>query len=144
MIEFFNTKKLLKIDKKFPLEDVKALLEKEFNYEENINIIFTTRKEIKKLNKQFRGKNEVTDVLSFNIDSDKTLGEIYICPKYVIQMTYGIYIQEQIIRLLIHGILHLQGYDHTKKFDKVDYKDEPMYIKQENILNKFLTTNIQK
>jgi len=144
MIEFFNINKLLKIDNKFPLVEVQEFLEKEFNNKENINIIFTTLKKIRKLNTQFRNKNEVTDVLSFNIDSDNTLGEIYICPKYVIKTIHGIDLQEQIVRLIIHGILHLKGYDHKKKFGKVDYTDEPMYIKQENILNKFLTRKIQK
>ena len=144
MIKFFNTKKLLKIDNEFPIENVKSFLEKEFNSGEIINIIFIQPKEIKKLNKQFRDKNQVTDVLSFNIDSDNTLGEIYICPKYVLKTINDINYREQMIRLLIHGILHLKGYDHKKVFDKVDYKDEPMYIKQENILNKFLTRDIQK
>ena len=143
MIQFFNTKKLLKIENAFPLEDSKHFLEKEFPTE-NVNIIFTDQREIKKLNKQFRAKVEVTDVLSFNIDSDNLLGEIYICPKYVMKEFKDIDFQKQIIRLVIHGILHLKGYDHKKNFNKVDYKDESMYIKQEELLNKFLNTQLQK
>jgi ssRNA-specific RNase YbeY (16S rRNA maturation enzyme) len=45
---------------------------------------------------------------------------------------------------MIHGILHLQGFDHKKEFDEVDYEHEPMYIKQEQILNKILIEDIQK
>ena len=144
MIEFFNIKKLLKIDNKFPLEDVKTFLEEEIPNDCNINIIFTNPRNIKKLNREFRRKDEVTDVLSFNLDSDNTLGEVYICPKYVMKEFPDFNFKEQIIRLVIHGVLHLKGCDHKKKFDKVDYKDEPMYIKQEEILNKFLNMKLQK
>jgi probable rRNA maturation factor len=143
MIEFFNTKKLLKIDKEFPLEDIKNFLENKFP-SNNINIIFTNQREIKKLNEEFRSKEEVTDVLSFNLDSKNLLGEIYICPKYVMKEFKDIDLKKQILRLIIHGILHLEGLDHKKKFDKFDYRDEPMYIKQEELLNKFLNTELQK
>jgi rRNA maturation RNase YbeY len=78
-------------------------------------------------------------VLSFNIDTPGILGEIYICPEYIINTTDTEKLTEQLIRILIHGILHLKGYDHKKKFKEVDYKDEPMYIKQEEILDKILS-----
>lgn len=139
MIEFFNIQKLLKIYKDFPVEGILQFLDKEMNLKGHINVVFTDPRKIKRLNKQYREKNEVTDLLSFNIDSDNLFGEIYICPKYIMKTIGDIEYSEQILRILIHGILHLQGYDHKKKFDKVDYKDEPMYIKQEDILNKFLT-----
>jgi ssRNA-specific RNase YbeY (16S rRNA maturation enzyme) len=47
-------------------------------------------------------------------------------------------LEKQIVRTFIHGILHLQGYDHRKEFNEVDYKHEPMYIEQEKILDKIL------
>ena len=53
-------------------------------------------------------------------------------------------IQEEIYRLIVHGLLHLQGYNHKRAFEKFDYENEPMYIKQEEILNKFLNEMIQK
>jgi probable rRNA maturation factor len=138
MINLFNSKKLLKKFPKFAIDEIKTSLEKEFDLDSDINIIFVSKGKIRKLNKKFRSKDEVTDVLSFNIDSDDLLGEIYICPKYIIKTTKREDIKDQIIRIIIHGILHLQGFNHKKKFDKVDYKDEPMYIRQEEILNKIL------
>ncbi len=57
--------------------------------EKNINIVFVTGSEIKELNTEFRDKSEVTDVLSFNIDTKDLLGEIYICPEYVINNFQG-------------------------------------------------------
>jgi rRNA maturation RNase YbeY len=144
MISIFNKKKLLEQTSNLPLEDIKDSLEQIFNIEENINIIFLSAKKIKQLNNEYRKKDEVTDVLSFNIDSSDTLGEIYICPEYIIKNTDKENQLKQFIRIFIHGVLHLQGYDHNKTFQEVDYKEEPMYIKQEEILDKILTTIEQK
>lgn len=139
MITVFNTKKLSNISKDIDLKEFLSFLEDEFSIEKDTNIIFINKKQIEKLNREYREKDEVTDVLSFNIDSQEVLGEIYICPEYVINIiSKKEDIEEEIYRLIIHGLLHLQGYNHKTNFDKVDYKDEPMYIKQEEILNKFL------
>ncbi|MDD4382402.1 MAG: rRNA maturation RNase YbeY [Candidatus Dojkabacteria bacterium] len=78
-----------------------------------VNVIFVKNDEIKELNKQYRKKDYVTDVLSFNIDSEDLLGELYIASDYVIE-TIGIEkYTEEIVRLIIHGTLHLLGYEHT-------------------------------
>jgi probable rRNA maturation factor len=140
MIKVFNEEKL----KEFPIGKVINLLNKEFPFVKKVNIIFVDEDKIKELNKEYREKDEVTDVLSFNIDSDGIFGEIYICPEYVIKNFNEDKYIEEIIRLLIHGVLHLKGYEHKSKFDEVDYKDEPMYIKQEELVNKFLKEMIQK
>lgn len=144
MIESFNHKKLFKISKDIPLEKIKKLLVEQFAFPKKVNIIFVDQEYIKELNKEFREKDEVTDVLSFNIDSSDTLGEIYICPEYVIKNISKKDFKEEIVRLIVHGILHLKGYDHKEEFSKVDYKREPMYIEQEEILNKILFELIQE
>jgi len=139
MIRVFNKRKVSNISKNIDLERYISFLESEFNIEKDINIIFVNRKVIRKINWQYRDKDKVTDVLSFNIDSNTILGEIYICPKYVINtIETKDERREEIYRLIVHGILHLKGYDHTKSFDKFDYENEPMYIKQEEIINKYL------
>jgi probable rRNA maturation factor len=144
MITIFDNKKLLKNSLNIPLETIKNYLEDTFDIKKDINIIFLSAKQIKKLNKEYRNKDEVTDILSFNIDGKNILGEIYICPEYIIKNTDKEDQQEQFLRILIHGILHLQGYDHQKKFRKVDYKDEAMYIEQEEKLKKILEQIKQK
>lgn len=142
MIAVFNKEKL----EEFPIDINKLirLLNKEFSFVKKVNVIFVNEEKIQELNKEYRQKNEVTDVLSFNIDSDDTFGEIYICPEYVIKNFNEEKYIEEIIRLLVHGSLHLKGFEHKSKFDEVDYKDEPMYIKQEELVNKFLKEMIQK
>jgi probable rRNA maturation factor len=138
MIEIFNSKKLLKTIPNVSLDKAINLLTKELSLKKRVNIIFVDEEKIRDLNKQYRKKDYITDVLSFNIDSEEILGEVYICPKYVKKNISKGERVEEIIRLMIHGILHLQGYEHDKKFKKVDYKNEPMYIRQEEILNKIL------
>ena len=84
----------------------------------DINLIFTGDAGIRGLNRQYRDKDKVTDVLSFVIDgpaSDgETFGEIYISVPAVRRQarSYGVTQTEEYLRLVGHGLLHLFGYDH--------------------------------
>jgi len=81
---------------------------------------FVSEQEIRKLNYRYRGKNKETDVLSFLLNESPLIGQIVICytraKKQAIE--YGETIDEEIIRLLIHGITHLYGYDHESVFEE--------------------------
>jgi len=101
-----------------------------------INIVFVDEKEMQRLNKEYRNVDDVTDVLSFNLDTEGFLGEIYICPKYV-KKTVEKY-EEEIIRLIVHGILHLLGFEHKTKLDNISKQKEDMFVKQEEILENIL------
>lgn len=85
--------------------------------------------QMKKTNKEYRGKNRTTDVLAFpevNIFKKelrvgplkklRNLGEIIICPREVKKNAkrFNSNFQTELARVLIHGILHLLGYDHEK------------------------------
>ena len=111
-------------------------LTKEFstNYRSSINIVFTSSLHIKKLNKEFRKKDSVTDVLSFVVEESPLLGEIYICPEYIEEK----YDENEVIRDIVHGILHLLGEDHKYSFDPEFKENEEMFVKQENILQNIL------
>ncbi len=102
-----------------------------------ISIAFVDNPTIKKLNRKYRGKNKVTDVLSFpefkNIKSYRVgayLGEIIIsypvAKKQSQQLSHTVIFE--IIFLLIHGYLHLIGYDHLNK------KDEQLMTAQEKTI----------
>ncbi|PIR71400.1 MAG: rRNA maturation RNase YbeY, partial [Candidatus Nealsonbacteria bacterium CG10_big_fil_rev_8_21_14_0_10_37_25] len=73
---------------------------------------------IRKLNKKYRGKNRMTDVLSF---PDNGLGEIVICLREVKKNAkkFGSSFKKELSTCLIHGILHLLGYDHEKSVEEV-------------------------
>ncbi len=92
-----------------------------------ISLVFVNNSKIKYLNKRYRHQNKVTDVLSFDFyhtdDSDHSLddywGEIIICyPQAAKQARVKKQTREsELTLLLVHGILHLAGYDHEAKKD---------------------------
>ena len=117
-----------------------------------LSILFCDDKTITNLNNQYRNKNEPTDILSFNLgetvpdikskNSDKT---IYLAGDIVISLDtlsenaqyFKIPEDEELRRLIIHGILHLDGMNH----DTIN-PDEPMIVLQEEILNELKNERI--
>lgn len=90
-----------------------------------LEILFLDEKDIKSLNKSYRSNNKSTDVLSFkspsipNLADEQVFGSIVICPGYIHQFypdenSYASYI--------IHGFLHLIGFDHENKLDYIEFK----------------------
>lgn len=93
------------------------------------SLIFASETEIRKLNKTYRKKNKVTNVLSFSFldkdeerfDSEKDyLGEVFVCLKCAEQEAkkYGWSLEKNLARLIIHGLLHLYGFDHKTLTDR--------------------------
>jgi len=97
----------------------------------SIALVGPTR--MRKMNKEYRGKNRTTDVLAFpEVDIFKkelrvgplkkfqNLGEIIICPREVKKNAkrFNSNFQTELARVLIHGILHLLGYDHEKSEER--------------------------
>jgi probable rRNA maturation factor len=82
---------------------------------ENYHIILTSQDYIRRLNRDFRCKDCVTDVLSFPLGSEEEItGEIYICWDRINSQAseYGHSWQREFSYLLVHGILHLLGFEH--------------------------------
>ena len=81
-----------------------------------LRIVFVGPSQMKKLNKQFRRKNYVTDILSFTSDEPGVLGELIVCPQKVTAQAQelGVHARDEALFLVLHGILHLLGYDHEK------------------------------
>jgi len=82
-----------------------------------VNILITTSAEMKSLNRRFRGKDKPTDVLSFPAgpDAEKQLaGEIAISAEIATKnaRALGHSPAEEVKILVLHGVLHLRGYDH--------------------------------
>ena len=98
--------------------------EAERGFRGQVNLIFNSDAAICKLNMQFRGIDKPTDVLSFNIEEplerDSVFGEVYISVATAKRQAreYGNTFDEEIIRLALHGFLHLFGYDHVKKSER--------------------------
>ena len=91
-----------------------------------INIVCVSPKEIRTLNNQYRKKNTVTDVLSFHyfegfweVTKDEIAGEIILCEECIIEWweEYGLGVEKEFYKLIIHSALHLLGYDHEAEQD---------------------------
>ena len=103
-----------------------------------VSITLVDDERIHKLNKQYRGIDKPTNVLSFELDDDFLLGDIFISLDTVAREAKdaGISIPEHTAHMIVHGVLHLQGFDHlteseakimeTKEIDilkKLGYKN---------------------
>ena len=90
-----------------------------------LNLLLSNNKKIKELNKKFRKKNKHTDILSFPFQKENSnlkeiyLGDIIISfnymnnPKELNSREFKI----KVVKIFIHGFLHLLGFDHTKTKD---------------------------
>jgi len=115
MIEINNLTSFVVDDKKFSTV-AKNVLKGENKETETISLAFVDKEEIRQLNKNFRKKDKPTDVLSFALSEDGYLGEIVICPDIVKENAkkYGVSVEYETMKVFVHGILHLLGYDHEK------------------------------
>lgn len=115
MIEVSNLTRE-KVDRKFLTELAKKVLKRE-NRVLDISIVLVGEKRIKTLNQKYRKKDEVTDVLSFGED----LNEIFICLSKVRKQAEKSF-KKELAQVLIHGILHILGYEHSElMFKKQNY-----------------------
>ena len=106
------------------------------NKKVSFNLLLSNNKNIKKLNKIFRNKNKSTDVLSFpskkkiKISKNTFLGDIIISYNYLDKPKSqdSKLFKEKVIKIFIHGYLHLLGFDHIKK------NDYSKMLRRENLL----------
>jgi probable rRNA maturation factor len=86
----------------------------------SVEITMVNETTIKKLNREHRGKNSATDVLSFpwkeSGSKESFLGELFICYPYIVRQAkrFNMSTREEFVRMLAHGLLHLVGHDHVK------------------------------
>jgi probable rRNA maturation factor len=86
----------------------------------SINVVLCSSRYIRTLNRTFRKKDRVTDVLSFNYGDAEMASEIYISLQRAKTQAreYGHSYEKEIIRLFVHGMFHLLGYDHQTKAER--------------------------
>lgn len=81
-----------------------------------LTIVFLNQKEAKKLNQQFRGREYATDVLSFSSMDPSSLGELVLCWSVLKKQAkeHGLTQKLELAYMVLHGVLHLLGFDHEK------------------------------
>ena len=123
---------------------VKKALESEFESDRPVylSLLFTGNDEIQVINRDYRGKDQPTDVISFayhetedfDIGPYDTLGDIVISMERVEKQAaeYNHSVKRELYYVLTHGLLHLLGYDHIEEEDRKE-----MRIREEEILGQF-------
>ena len=116
----------------------------DYNYE--VSLSFVDNKEIHELNREYRGVDRVTDVLSFPLLSDdfedveleeESLGDIVVSLERALEQSieYNHSFEREVCFLICHSMFHLLGYDHD-----TDENTKEMREKEEHILNKLNIT----
>lgn len=118
----------------FRKELIKIILNlaKYFNIEKHINVDLTivNNEEIQKLNKEYRGKDYATDILSFDFGNDGLydtlpfvhLGELVVSYEKVISQAneFNHSVKREFCYLFTHGLVHLMGYDHEEENERIE------------------------
>lgn len=126
MFEIFN-----ETNETIDIKDIETLLNntvKFLSIEEAIfNVIIVNDEKIHEINREYRNVDRPTDVISFALEDDKTmtsevriLGDIYVSIDTARRQAYEYYNteKEELRFLIIHGLLHLLGYDHMNESDE--------------------------
>lgn len=145
MILIKNSQRTIKINLNKLQEDAQKIL-RILRYEDfDLGIWLTTNKTIRNYNRDYRHKDKATDILSFSYHADlkpgkriqvktpedKNLGDLIISLEYVQKTAQelGQTLEQRMQILLVHGICHLQGYDHELDEDyKVMHRKEMMLL----------------
>ena len=102
-----------------------------------IDFVLVSNRRIKSLNAEFLGKNVSTDILSFRFSSEH--GEVVISAEQaaINSRDYGLAVEDELLYLAVHGILHLKGYsDYNKK------SRARMFARQDEIFSKVLSKDM--
>jgi probable rRNA maturation factor len=122
MIEAVNRQRKRKIDTKawetFAARAAAAI----GHTEPSATLAFVSDKTIRQLNRQFRGVDKVTDVLSFPAGEKSNLGDVAISVETAAAQAKdnGLTFDEEVAQLILHGLLHLSGYDHETDNGKMN------------------------
>jgi probable rRNA maturation factor len=103
-----------------------------------ISVTFLDAPGIAALGEAHLGRSEPTDVIAFNLaEPADPLGDVYICPKVAEESAreYGVELREELLRLVVHGVLHVLGHDHPEGPERMESE---MFRRQEEILSRIL------
>ena len=145
-IDFSDHTELVQDEWLTQIDELLTFAKKQENIEEEaeLSVTFVDKEEIQEINKMYRDKDKVTDVISFALEEDepeitgldmpRVLGDIIICTDVAKEQAnnYGHSFERELGFLALHGFLHLLGYDHMNEQD-----EKEMFGRQEQILNAY-------
>ncbi len=93
---------------------------------------------IRSLNRDYLDRDGVTDVIAFSLGSEESpLGDVYVGLDQAVRQAgeYGVPVVEELVRLTIHGTLHVLGHDHPEGPERVE---SPMFRLQESLVGQLM------
>jgi len=114
MVEVVNRQRRVRVDTEAWTSFAAKALAAIGKSDSSATVAFVSDKSIRKLNQQFRGVDKATDVLSFPADEPDNLGDIAVSVETATRQANenGLSFDNEIAQLILHGLLHLCGYDH--------------------------------
>jgi probable rRNA maturation factor len=106
-----------------------------------LSITFVGRATMAGLNRRYLGHHGATDVISFGLGRNgrrgPVVGDVYICPEIARDNArrQGVSAQEELLRLVVHGTLHVLGYEHPRN---ATLSNSRMWRKQERVLGRVI------
>lgn len=97
----------------------------------SVSVTFLGREGMRRLNREYKQHDRLTDVLAFSLSGpDGVVGDVYLCPWVARReaAARGVPVREELIRLVVHGTLHVLGHDHP---DNGRRERSPMWRRQE-------------
>lgn len=145
-MDFIDEQQVIDDDTKNQIESLLRFAAKKesITEEAELSISFVDEEEIQSINRDYRDKDKVTDVISFSLEEDepeiegldipRVLGDIIICLEVAKEQaaSYNHSLSRELGFLALHGFLHLLGYDHMTPED-----EKEMFSRQDEILNEF-------
>jgi probable rRNA maturation factor len=85
-------------------------------------VVFVTSGEIRRLNRLYRRKDYSTDILSFEGAEETSAGELVLCLPIIRAQSKrtGLSVRGELGYMIVHGVLHLLGFDHMKKAEEIE------------------------
>ncbi len=128
-----NPQKICKIDDKQIESQLHIIFQELGMVDKELSVLLTDDSSIRELNRDYRGKDAATDVLAFPQDDDEDEGDIdplgmNLLGDVVVSIEtaehqakeHELTLDEEVLLLLIHGILHLLGYDHERTEEEAE------------------------
>jgi|SRR6185369_1256103 len=114
MIEVVNRQRRLQVDTEAWANFATRALNAIGKSESSATIAFVSDKRIRELNRQFRDIDKATDVLSFPAEEELNLGDVAVSVETAAAQAKenGLSFEDELAQLILHGLLHLCGYDH--------------------------------
>lgn len=129
---FFENIPTFKINSEFASQQVKQLIEEENQETGNISVIFCSDEYLLEMNKTHLNHDYYTDIITFNyVDGNLISGDLFISVDRVKEnaVKFDVSFNEELYRVILHGVLHLVGYnDKTDEEKKVMRKKENYYL----------------